>query len=277
MSYNSEINLHYVHDKNAGDIFAKFLLEKLIDAKINKASLWNSNNIFQLTGSIASDSNERTIILGTGVITKNRTVNKLQECYLVRGTHTLEKVKPLVNNYDSIKMGDTGILLEKLVNVNVTPKYDYGLILHYVDAKYAPTILTPECKNKVLIIDILNDNLPDIAEKILSCRKIISSTLHGMVFAHSLGVPVSWIRLRYTILTPDDIKFYDYLSALNITGENLCNIVPNKDISLKDLQNLKCIDVDKTVMKNKKHELLTCLVGVFRKFGYKIKPEFDSY
>ncbi|AEX61697.1 putative exoV-like protein [Megavirus courdo7] len=31
MSYNSEINLHYVHDKNAGDIFAKFLLEKLID------------------------------------------------------------------------------------------------------------------------------------------------------------------------------------------------------------------------------------------------------
>ncbi|AEX61696.1 putative exoV-like protein [Megavirus courdo7] len=98
-----------------------------------------------------------------------------------------------------------------------------------------------------------------------------------MVFAHSLGVPVSWIRLRYTILTPDDIKFYDYLSALNITGENLCNIIPIKDVSLKDLQNLKCIDVDKTVMKNKKHELLTCLVGVFRKFGYKIKPEFESY
>lgn len=49
---------------------------------------------------------------------------------------TLEKNKPQVNIFGSIKMGNTVILLEKSVDVKVTPKYHNNIILHYINAKY---------------------------------------------------------------------------------------------------------------------------------------------
>ncbi|AFX92600.1 putative EXOV-like protein [Megavirus courdo11] len=51
------MRLTYIMSKNAGDIFVKFLLEKIIDPVYRIPIIY-----FKLTGSIASDGNERTII-----------------------------------------------------------------------------------------------------------------------------------------------------------------------------------------------------------------------
>ncbi|BCS83523.1 putative EXOV-like protein [Cotonvirus japonicus] len=278
INYCNELHLLYIEEKNAGDIFAKFLVESLVDARIIRANKKTSPKIFQLTGSIANHSNNRTIILGTGVFMHQYGVEAFQECHAVRGTFTIGKIKHLTNNTDNIVLGDTGLLLDKLVGEQPEAIYEYGLILHYVDHKYARDILGEDCTNdKVLIINILNDNLPDLAQKLSSCRKIISSTLHGMVFSHSLGIPVSWIRLRNTSLTSDDIKFYDYLSAFGFQHDrSLCTII-DKKLNLEDLKNLRRIDINGDILEAKKNELISCLVRVFRQHNYKIKPKYQIY
>lgn len=46
------------------------------------------------------------------------------------------------------------------------------------------------------------------------CDIIISSSLHGIVFAHSYGKKALWIEISKNVIG-DGYKFYDYYSSLN--------------------------------------------------------------
>ena len=78
-------------------------------------------------------------------------------------------------------------------------------------------------KENLLIIDVLNK--PEIViEQINSCKRTLSSSLHGIIVSHAYGIPSLWCKLGVTPLSGDNIKFEDYFSSVNIT--------PYKDLKL---------------------------------------------
>lgn len=278
--FNNTINLYYIHETNAGDIFAKFFVEKLINAKIIHTGPGNEihKNVFQITGSIISDCTKESIILGTGIILKNRHIKDFKKCYIIRGKCTLEKIKECKPefNTDQILLGDPGLLLSYFVeNKDTEKKYKYGILLHYMDKSRMKQYFSDKClfSPDVLIINILNSDLIDLANKILSCEKIITSSLHGIIFSHSMEIPVSWISLKTSLLPKDTIKYIDYLSIYNLDDNMCCNIdnILDKD----DLKNLPTIDIDKEFLRTRKKELLNTIINVFREYNYNINSEFD--
>lgn len=283
MSQAKRLELYWIDQVNAGDAFAKYLVERIIKEEVilgYPGNPFGGPEVYQVTGSLASDSLKDTILLGTGVILDKLKIKTFKECHIVRGALTLRKVKESRPEFDitHVKLGDTGLLLSEFVdNMPEIPRYDIGIVVHYLDQKllkmiFASDVLSSE---KVLIINILNSDLQDIAHKIKSCKRVFSSSLHGIVFAHSLNVPVVWIRLEKTGLPIDDFKFYDYLSIYNLPKNTIhCNLL-KPECKLSDLNSLPLINVDPAYLRDKKRELLSVIVRVFTDHGFTIRPEIS--
>ena len=143
--------------------------------------------------------------------------------YAVRGRLTLNKL----NLTSSIGLGDPGLLLSIFFKPITKKKYDICIISHYIDYKW----FKKNYGNQYFIIHMGNNNIEEIANSINKCNFIFSSSLHGIIFSHSLGIPA--VHLEHKMLnSKNNFKFKDYYSILdipyikeNVNSENLDIIV----------------------------------------------------
>lgn len=127
--------------------------------------------------------------------------------YAVRGKLTLKKLNFNLN----IALGDPGLLLSVFFKPNTKKKYNICIVSHYIDYKW----FIKNYGDKYFIINMGNNNIEDIANSINQCKFIFSSSLHGIIFSHSLGIPA--VHLENKILTSkSNFKFKDYYSILDI-------------------------------------------------------------
>lgn len=164
-------------------------------------------------GSVISIVNGKNChVWGAGLVHKN---SKIKNCkfHAVRGEITRKRIKELGFNVPPA-IGDPALLLPIIYQPSSEIKYDLGIIPHYIQM---PDLLK-ECvrnENNVLIIDLLND-IETVIEQISSCKKTISSSLHGLIVSHAYGIPSLWCNLGESSLAGDDIKFDDYFSSVDI-------------------------------------------------------------
>jgi pyruvyltransferase len=55
-----------------------------------------------------------------------------------------------------------------------------------------------------------------VSKEISKCRRVYSSSLHGLIVADSLGLPNVWIELSNKVIG-DGFKFHDYNSSIDFT------------------------------------------------------------
>jgi len=236
--------------------YCKFLVKNLINDNINYAYSMH----------IGQDS----IIFGSSMSHPN----KIKDYCLVRGKCTLDKIKKAVPLYDtdSIKLGDPGLLLSYFLDTKEKKSHEYGLIPHYTDKAKIAKYFTMNTLSKMKIIDICSDDIKKIAKHMLCCKKIISSSLYGIIFAHSLGIPAYWIRF------PDsDINnniFYDYLSIFGSYSDT-CNVL-NKKYSYGDILTFKPININMSLIRKKKEILMDNIIVILKKYGHSIKSKYDG-
>ena len=172
-------------------------------------------------------------------------VRKAEACAL-RGKHTrdvLERVGVVsCDQAKHIPLGDPGLLYPELLNEMPAKRYDIGIVLHASDREYG-NALSAEFDRyglKTCMVDVLQNDPLNAVKEIGECGKIVSSSLHGLVVADSLGIPSRHIVLSNLGQSPDEVlfKFNDYysafgiedlpisVSAANISGRALWNAVP---------------------------------------------------
>lgn len=83
-----------------------------------------------------------------------------------------------------------------------------------------------------------------IIAEICQCGKIISSSLHGLILAHTYGVPARWIQLKGRRLhQSQSFKFLDYFSGIGVQPPAPIVICPNLT-NLSALRNIEAPSVD---------------------------------
>jgi len=152
-------------------------------------------------------------VWGAGLIKRSGNIKKCN-FFAVRGEITRNRIKELGHNVPAA-IGDPALLLPIVYHSDSKKKYDLGIIPHYVQMADISRVLNVT-KDNVIIIDLLN-NLETIIDQINSCKKTISSSLHGLIVSHAYGIPSLWCNLGDTPLAGDDVKFEDYFSSVNIT------------------------------------------------------------
>lgn len=231
------IKLYYFrHTPNLGDLLSISIIERLFGKKVVYASQGECDMVG--VGSILEEfiCYKRNINLkllfkkyfshelnvwGSGFIEKEGPdkeffIRKMRFSAL-RGKITLERVKKINkgdNKIDGIALGDPGLLSSYLIDGQQKKKFALGILPHYVD-RNSPLIegIRNRIRNST-VIDVREDPAETV-KKISECEMIISSAMHGLVVADSLGVPNIRIKLSDKI-TGGDYKYRDYYSVFGI-------------------------------------------------------------
>lgn len=210
-----------VRKYNWGDDLNDHLFTLISDKKINfvpfdQLIFCPSVERYSLIGSIIGDfCLDNTIIYGSGAITANPVlIGKPKKVLSVRGPLTREVL--MKNGIDCPQVyGDPAMLLPLVYKPTVETVDKIGVIPHYK---------TRECKwieclkksHDVLVIDMSKyDRWTDIVDDIISCKLIISESLHGLIVSESYAVPSIWVEfVPHNYGWEWDFKFRDFYQSI---------------------------------------------------------------
>jgi pyruvyltransferase len=242
--YWSEIKFIFKNKENYGDLLSKYLVEKIsgknttwVHPKKQSRFKWNKTNYLAI-GSIIHHASKYSIVWGSGIIDRNQAIENAK-FNAVRGPQTRKYLLDLGYNCPEI-YGDPALLLPKYYNPKVEKKYNLGLIPHYHD--YNNVLEKYKSKKDVLVIDLMTMDIEEVTKKIMSCKKTISSSLHGVIVSHAFEIPSIWVEFSDKIFG-DGIKYVDYLESIGLCvykPKLLTGIESNEELEtlIKDLPNL---------------------------------------
>lgn len=213
---------------NFGDELNFNLLPLLINKEIVPLDVKFIKN-YSFIGSILSDRyiNSKTEVWGSGVqdISKPLT-NKPLKVHAVRGPLTRKYL--LDNNIDCPEVyGDPALLLPEVYNPKIEKKYKIGLIPHWQTKKLEKyDVLKNE---NVVLINFHNyKKWTDVIDLILSCKYIVSESLHGLIIAEAYNIPNLWIDIDLN--HKYDIKFHDFFLSLKKDRADSFKLTPRTKI-----------------------------------------------
>jgi hypothetical protein len=233
----NEIKIQGKFKENYGDLLGKYLVEKISGKKVvfgwpKKFSLYDFfSPIYVTVGSILGNVNNKCIVWGSGIISKEQPIKKAK-FLAVRGPQTraflLNKGFEVPEIY-----GDPALLLPKHYNPKIEKEYKIGIIPHYRDYKIVKDFYQNE--DSILLIDLMTNDVEETTNQFLKCEKIVSSSLHGIIVAHAYGIPAVWQKFSDNVFG-DDIKYQDYFESVLIPPYK--SDIKNSKMSLNELQSL---------------------------------------
>lgn len=198
---------------NFGDIASREVIERITGKKTVKP-VAGSRKMISI-GSVLHTASDGDLIWGSGV---KGTMRKMKadveslDIRAVRGPLTLDFLRE--SNYDVSKVTevfDPGCLIDALYadeiraydvssnknlgSFRIVPHYRDDLLFRRMYYDLHHTFLTVDCTPQQMI------------EGMLGAEAVYSSSLHGVIFAESLGIPAYWLN---SIGGEDGYKFYDY-------------------------------------------------------------------
>lgn len=221
---------------NFGDLLTALLLQRFS----HLASEWAEPADAQLVvaGSTLEQfpENWNGVIAGTGKL-HERTRLHFPNAHILalRGPLT---AKGLTGDF---VLADPGLLADELVR-DSDKKYNLGIVSHWTDKTLATD---PRFKNfNPHIIHVDADPL-EVIREISYCKKIVSSSLHGIILADAFGIPrrieISPRTLTHAHQEGGMFKWLDYSASINtkleigLTQEIDRNVIMEKQYELFDV------------------------------------------
>jgi pyruvyltransferase len=223
-SYNNSDGTSIIKG-NLGDMFGFYLINWLIDTNglsedievipINQKTPKSiiKGPVLCLVGSIINHipnfkGVENVTFLGCGNINGDK-IKSIDNINIigVRGFLTKES---LVTSKDIPVIGDPGLLLSNVFPIDKKPTKKIGYIIHSVDRDFFFNNY-PDLK-----VNLINNyQSPEkFIKELLEYEKIVSSSLHGIIFSHSFNKEVIPIKITNKI-TGGDFKFNDYYTSID--------------------------------------------------------------
>lgn len=217
------VNLHYWHSSsemgdnvknNLGDDLSRIIVESvlakkglLLDKRVSK-----TKHLYAV-GSIISMGYQNATIWGSGFLVDLSLIRRLFHHYplrkldvrAVRGPMDRALLLKLGHKCPEV-YGDPGLLLPYLYSPqNIEKKRDYIIIPHF----------SKECEYRAKygdenIVSMITDDYRSVVDKILESRKVISSSLHGIILAEAYGIPTLFLHDRKG---NRDFKYNDYYAS----------------------------------------------------------------
>jgi pyruvyltransferase len=197
--------------KNFGDFLSPLIISLLSNKRVRHS---NSSGKLLALGSIFFALRNNDTVWGSGFLNAKH-IQFASECsrvkYLaVRGPETRKLL--IKNQIDCPEVyGDPSLLFPLLVRNNIEKKYRIGIVPHFSHYKLFCDAIKGD--DQIHIVDV-EKPLLEVIHSILSCEIILSTSLHGIIFSESYGIPA----LMLTIGKPlhgDLFKFEDYFHSTN--------------------------------------------------------------
>lgn len=231
--------------KNFGDLLGSLLLKRFSRLDTEWSEPQNAEIV--VVGSILEHLPEDWdgIIVGAGKLHEKTKVNFPNAKILaLRGPLTAKGLK------GDFILADAGLLADELVPLQ-DKEYDLGLVPHWTDKTLEHNPIFKRYNPKIIRVE--DDPLKVIAE-IGKCKKIVSSSLHGIILADAFNIPrrieISPRMLSHPHQEGGLFKWEDYSASLNmkleigVTQEIDHNLIIEKQHELFDaFETIKNMDI----------------------------------
>ncbi|WP_107039464.1 polysaccharide pyruvyl transferase family protein [Brumimicrobium mesophilum] len=181
--------------------------------------------------------------------------------HALRGQSSKQRVEQMFDRPFDIALGDPGLLASKLINTDKTiKKYRYGIVPHYVDKDNPLVSDLQKNLNESIILDIMDDPITFLT-KVSECENIISSAMHGLIAADSLGIPN--VRAVFSDkIAGGNYKFNDYYSVFGL--KDLAFFKPEKSSEFQS--EINALIDDYSISRDTISEIQSNLLNSFPKF-----------
>ena len=193
-------------DSNRADQFSPtqrilFSVGSIVALARRNAVIWGSGNLNSDFTLLLADTDE---FVGTPLVTESAVF------FLgVRGPLTRLQTMMQARQIPPV-IGDPALLLGTLFPretlSSTAPVHDLCLILHYADKKWDQKF--PKTMHRV---DIEAPFL-DFLKRLMTCRRVVSSSLHGVIVAHAYNIPALPVRLGNAV-AGHNFKFHDHFRS----------------------------------------------------------------
>ncbi len=234
MSYK----IAYSKINNAGDLFNENIMD-YFGKQYKKTSILSADLVMlggmlstlclskdlkmrlkQRAGSLICNTGKPLHVFGTGFLTDKVDgvyLRKNLNIHALRGKLTREKLQKDIGYEGSPVLADPGLLASEFVKNRAAGKHEIGFIPHFreLDLPVVKKIIDDD--PHIYFIDITQP-FQKVIEEIAGCEMIISSSLHGLIFADSLKIPNKHLKISGRI-KGDLFKFRDYYSAFDLEDD----------------------------------------------------------
>ena len=232
---------HFIRFRNFGDLLSCNLAEQLSGQRLVHRSFTQAD--FLAVGSLLQslpkcndsfrDPRAPLHVWGGGLLNPIPKPEPLPSgrvvVHAVRGANTLKELREMgaVRQDEKVALGDPGLFYADLIpGIRETKKaHDIAIIPHHYDQEEfsrAAEALS-ECGFSVKLIDVGDSDPLQVVRDIAAARKVLSSSLHGLIVADSLGVPNKRLVIdgfdndKVRSLAESNFKFEDYYSAFGLS------------------------------------------------------------
>ena len=181
--------------------------------------------------------------------------------HALRGRLSKEKLSGLmgVDLPADLPLADPGLLASILARPSKVKRYSIGFIPHFREQGTQEVERVLNTNKNMHFIDITLSP-EEVIREIQCCETIVSSSLHGLVFSDSLGVPNVHVRIT-ELPKGGTFKYRDYYSAFGLSdsalsGDDICGIAPQE---IKSYYSVKRSDVEE-----KKRQLIESFPKAFQ-------------
>lgn len=168
-------------------------------------------------GSIAHWADAHSQVCGAGLVSGAlRPQQPPAAVHAVRGPLTATVFREAGINCPPV-FGDPGVLVRRFFPVGRKPDIPVGVVPHYVDVTHPWLEL---CRERGWHILDVSAPVETFLAGLQRCEVVLSSCLHGIVFAHAYGRRALWIELSSRV-HGDGFKFLDYYASLGVSAERV--------------------------------------------------------
>lgn len=208
----NEVNLIYWKKRvNLGDALAPVILDWMLERKgLSTDCATRKTYALATVGSIVDLGRFDSVVWGSGLQSFEAVVNVSKAKYkkldirAVRGPFTRQALQTCGYSCPEV-YGDPGILLPMIYQPQSKEKTDKTILIsHY--ASEEPN--AHDYGEQLEMLDIKTADYKGFIDKLCTAKKVISSSLHGIILAEAYGIPAVFLMKQHQ--TKEILKYYDW-------------------------------------------------------------------
>lgn len=216
----------WIVNPNFGDLLSPWLIEQMTGRKTVLADRTIPHYV--AIGSVAKHARANSVLWGTGSFGTEAAKEFTPEATYtsVRGPLTRSRLQHFGAEIPAI-YGDPALLSPAYYFPKVDVVHEVGMVTRWSERNRAGAEFGPG----VAHITLDTDDIEGTIKQILSCKRIVTSSLHGLIIADTYGIPSAWIASK----TPrgGEFKFYDYFATVRKFREIQHFAFVNKPVTVR--------------------------------------------
>ncbi|MET0839303.1 MAG: polysaccharide pyruvyl transferase family protein [Marmoricola sp.] len=199
---------------NFGDLLSPWLVGRMSERPVVFAPPRGPSHV--AVGSVVTRARAGSVVWGSGSFgTERQSLFSTSADYrAVRGPLTRSRLHDLGIHCPPV-YGDPALLVPLWYWPEVERTHDVGIVIRHSEHRWRDL----DQDDSVKVIDFGSSDIETVLREILSCRRIISSSLHGLVIADAYGIPNAWLgtegRVGGSRPNGGEFKYLDYFASVN--------------------------------------------------------------